>query len=466
MYAPTGFSGSELGDVEVVFHDGRFHLFHLNLPNHDVIAHAVSPDGIRWEPRRAALHTGPAGSFDDDQLWTMSVQPWGGRFYMLYTALSRSDGGRVQRMGLAISDDLERWEKHPGPVSEAVAPYRTDRDGAPWVAWRDPKPVILDDGRVHVVLCARDPSAPALRQGAVAHLVSDDMKAWQVLPPLFAPRQHYEIECPQLFTRGERLYLTAAVLEAREQRYWIADSLEGPFRIPRRAALMPPRCYAARVCAVGDERWVFGFHDPGGGRGLRDRIYPSALLLDAAEDGELASRRCPGWDALAASAESLAPERLEARFGLADARRQGRTFIAESGMELFSCPRPEDAIMTLEVEVDAPLFGVALDAGPDGRGTFLELDCGARTARLVTYVSAEQDDHPWFGRRVLSEGAFEPAARSVVEVICAAGEVIVSVDGRAILSTHRRPVAPACVGLLVASGRVQLESGSVRSVAL
>jgi beta-fructofuranosidase len=76
----------------------------------------------------------------------MSVLPRDGRFYMLYTALCRAEAGRVQRVGLAVSDDLETWVKEPGPIIEAAAPhYRTDRDGAPWVAWRDPKPVVLAD---------------------------------------------------------------------------------------------------------------------------------------------------------------------------------------------------------------------------------------------------------------------------------------------------------------------------------
>jgi beta-fructofuranosidase len=467
MYAPTGFSGSELGDVEVVFHEGVFHLFHLTLPNHDVIAHAVSPDGIRWEPKPPALHTGPHGSFDDDQLWTMSVQRFRERFFMLYTALSRADGGRVQRVGLAVSDDLDHWEKLPGPVSEAAHPYRTDREDAPWVAWRDPKPVILDDGRVHVVLCARDPEAPALRQGAVAHLVSDDMKTWEALPPLFAPRHHYEIECPQLFTIGERLYLTAAVLEERLQRYWVADSIDGPFRTPDQHVLMPPGCYAARVCPAHEEHRVFGFHDPGGARGLRDRVLPSALTLVQASDGSLDCRRAADWDALAGPPEELAPERLEARFGAAGSRRDANAFVAESGMELFACARPADAMIQLEATVEAPLVGVAVELRPGGGGLFIELDRGMREARVVEYGAATEDDHPWFRRRVLAEGTYQPVPRLELEAICAGGEVVLSIGGRVVVSTHHRPSGGSpSIGLFVESGRVVLEDARLRALSL
>jgi hypothetical protein len=327
--------------------------------------------------------------------------------------------------------------------------------------------VILDDGRVHVVLCARDPEAPALRQGAVAHLVSDDMKDWTVLPPLFAPRHHYEIECPQLFTFGEHLYLTAAVLEERLQRYWVADSIEGSFRSLDHHVLMPPGCYAARVCSVGDERWIFGFHDPGGARGVRDRVIPSALTLAQTPDGSLACRRAAGWDALAGPAETLEPERLEARFATPGAGRDGNAFVAEAGMELFACARPADALAQLDVSIEAPLAGVVLELRPGGGGLFVELDRGPRRARVVEYGSATEDDHPWFRRRVLAEGAYEPAPRFELEVIYAGGEVVLSMGGRAIVSTHHRPSGGTpSIGLLVESGRVRVESASVRALRL
>ena len=54
MYSPSGHSGffypkPELGDIEVIVKDDEIHLFHLILPNHDIIAHAVSRDGLVWE---------------------------------------------------------------------------------------------------------------------------------------------------------------------------------------------------------------------------------------------------------------------------------------------------------------------------------------------------------------------------------------------------------------------------------
>ena len=90
----------------MLFHDGLYHLFHLVLPNHDFIAHAVSTD---------AIFLGDPGSWDDLMLWTMHVSPdphKPGAWRMFYTGLSRRDRGLCQRVSLATSDDLYVWKKH------------------------------------------------------------------------------------------------------------------------------------------------------------------------------------------------------------------------------------------------------------------------------------------------------------------------------------------------------------------
>lgn len=58
--------------------------------------------------------------WDDLAIWTGSVISRHGRWHMLYTGISRSESGLVHRIGLAVSDDLLRWEKHPAnPVLQA-----------------------------------------------------------------------------------------------------------------------------------------------------------------------------------------------------------------------------------------------------------------------------------------------------------------------------------------------------------
>ncbi|HAH48553.1 MAG TPA: glycosyl hydrolase, partial [Planctomycetaceae bacterium] len=109
MFSESTWSRKSIGDVDVVYHDGLYHLFHLVLPNHDFIAHAISDNALNWRRVDNALFIGDPGNWDDLMLWTMHVTPdphEPGRWGMFYTGISRRDQGKVQRIGLACSEDL------------------------------------------------------------------------------------------------------------------------------------------------------------------------------------------------------------------------------------------------------------------------------------------------------------------------------------------------------------------------
>src|SRR5207245_6502917 len=86
-----------------------------------------------------ALHPGAAGEWDDLATWTGSVIGHDGRWFMLYSGVNRSEGGLVQRIGLATSADLYVWEKHPAnPILEADPRWYEVLDLTTWYeqAWR------------------------------------------------------------------------------------------------------------------------------------------------------------------------------------------------------------------------------------------------------------------------------------------------------------------------------------------
>ena len=83
MYSGSGFSDWEIGDITVIIHNGVYHLFHLIIPNHDYIAHAISSDGISWKRVNNAIFVGHPGEWDDDMLWTMHVVENKGIFEIL-----------------------------------------------------------------------------------------------------------------------------------------------------------------------------------------------------------------------------------------------------------------------------------------------------------------------------------------------------------------------------------------------
>ena len=70
------------------------------------IGHAVSRDLVNWEYLGLALRHGAPGSWDDKNLATGSVIRRGGRYWMAFTGHKVGEPLFVQRVGMAVSDDL------------------------------------------------------------------------------------------------------------------------------------------------------------------------------------------------------------------------------------------------------------------------------------------------------------------------------------------------------------------------
>ena len=233
------------------------HMFHLAEPldgGPSFVGHAISNDLVTWERLPTALHIGTPGSWDDLRLCTGSVIERHGLYWMANSATSLNDSTldeqyRVQRAGMAVSDDLAKWTKLPeNPVTEAVAPYYEGMGTGrrKMHHWRDP--FLFDYGEaVYQLVCARRDQGPTGERGAVALARSTDMRAWETLPPLEHDRISDEMEVPQLYRIGERWYLVFCTLGRfltpdHAQRFgdrppersnfsMVADNPFGPFRV-------------------------------------------------------------------------------------------------------------------------------------------------------------------------------------------------------------------------------------------
>ena len=154
-----------------------------------------------------ALEPGPPGAWDDLAIWTGSVaaDPAGG-WAMLYTGRGRADGGRAQRIGLARSDDLLRWTRHPAPVIEAdPALYRmAGRNGS--TNWRDPWLAHGPDGWT-AWITAQHPDGPVEGAGTIARATSRDLLDWTIHPPVIAQRLTEHLEVPQILTGADAMLL-------------------------------------------------------------------------------------------------------------------------------------------------------------------------------------------------------------------------------------------------------------------
>ena len=218
--------GKWIWDFWLVWENGRHHVFYLQAPrspgrpalrHHQAsVGHAASADLRSWHVLADALQPGPPGRWDDLAIWTGSVINHGDRWYMLYTGINKAESGLVQRIGLAVSDDLLHWEKHPAnPVLHADPRWYELLDLDRWrdQSWRDPwlfkHP---DDGSFHALITARSRTGAPGGAGVVGHARSDDMVEWEVLPPLTEQGRAAQLEVPQLVKLNGRYQLLVSCL--------------------------------------------------------------------------------------------------------------------------------------------------------------------------------------------------------------------------------------------------------------
>lgn len=306
MFGEQSATRKVIGDVDVVYHEGLYHLFHLVLPNHDFIAHAVSENGVNWRRIRNALFISDPGNWDDLMLWTMHVSPdphRPGMWRMFYTGLSRREHGSFQRIGLAESNDLYSWRKvsvnwldHRGPhdpprvkqarlaseqegASATHAPcdcsscfplepdpefYEASPDGGrEWVSCRDPF-YFRDEKRAWLLAAARVNHGPLVRRGCVGLYEEVGPNQLESRPPLHHPELYDDIEVPNLLMLNQRYYLIGSIREDAKVRYWQSETIDGVWQSPSDNVLLARGNYAGRVCYddQGPLLWSFFSFNP------------------------------------------------------------------------------------------------------------------------------------------------------------------------------------------------------------
>jgi len=264
------------------------HIFYLQAPRslgdpnlrhkNSTIGHAVSNDLTRWEALPdAILPSEDENAWDSLAPWTGSIIQYNKTWYMFYTGISQADNGLIQRIGLATSNDLLHWSKHPAsPLININPQWYELLDKAVWYeqAWRDPW-VFEYAGKFHALMTARTKSGQADGRGVIAHASSEDLINWEVQSPITRPCGFPHLEVPQLLSINQKWYLLYSVENNRnlgEQQptenietnlgtcYMMADDPCGPFAEPDNHFLFADRLastYSGKIIKNNSGDWKF-----------------------------------------------------------------------------------------------------------------------------------------------------------------------------------------------------------------
>lgn len=382
MYSGSGFSDWEIGDITVILHNGVYHLFHLIIPNHDYIAHAVSSDGISWKRVNNALFVGHPGEWDDDMLWTMHVVQAEDKFEMYYTGLQRKDKGIISKIGYAESANLIDWTKNKKsffPIEPKGIYYETYKTNPrTWLSFRDPFKFDYK-GETYLLVATRTLSGPVSRRGCVG-LVKITADAFVLMPPLFYPMVYDDIECPCVFELKNHFYLLGSIREDIKVRYWFATDFFGEYRSVNANIILPEGNYAARIVQDGSHILLYNFFYAHGKIDAL-RVLPPPKELAADENGQLLLKSYYRWETM------VIKEIPQPVFGTVHQLLNNHTAFlniepgkwicgARSGYELFCFEKPSQNFIwegLLTVEGNGK-FGLISDMDKDGNGYFISFD--------------------------------------------------------------------------------------------
>ncbi len=387
MYTGHGFNKWGIGDVDVVKVDDIFHLFHLVLPNHAYIAHAVSTDGLHWKRVKNALFISDPGAWDDGMLWTMHVSrdpDKASAWRMFYTGLTQGERGRIQRIGMAESDDLYSWQKvdsglYPLEVDGTYYESRID-EGRSWVSFRDPF-FYLEENKRWLLAAGRIKTGPLVHRGCVALAEETSRNRFAFKRPLYFPARYDDVEVPSLVGLENRYYLIGSIREDIKVHYWWADRPEGPFQNFSDNVLLPKGNYAARICRDNGRVLIWNFFSPADvQKGMNNMLPPPKELL-VGDDGELELKSFYGFnDMVEETVEGGGLSPIDNLMQNPTARiiyeKQGIRCGSESGFEVFCLNgRYKDFRMkgTLTLTNNGKL-GFAFHLEDDATGYYISID--------------------------------------------------------------------------------------------
>jgi beta-fructofuranosidase len=231
-----------------------WHGYHLQAPQcmgrsvihgNEHIAHATSTDLVNWTNHGPVIVPIPH-TWNDRACATGSVVRHEGRWWMPFTG----HGWHGSGAGLAVSDDLTKWERvGDGPVIDAADTFEGTWDGRE-LRWRmiaDPHvyPEKLD-GWFYAAFNSQEVDQPVRKCGCVTMMRSRDLLAWEPHAVIAYAGWFEWMEAPAFWTRNGRWYLyfggahdhgmpddlpgELKPLGSRANFVYTSDAFDGPYR--------------------------------------------------------------------------------------------------------------------------------------------------------------------------------------------------------------------------------------------
>ena len=208
-FAPPG---GLVADYSVVKRDGEYHAFYIerrmggdcSFPGHEIyLGHSSTPDFQHWTCHEPVMLVRP-GTWEESHVFAPFVLEAGGRYAMLYAGQNR---WHSQAIGVAFSDDLFEWRRHPGNPVILPGDYG-------WACWSDRAVCSCrdphvnregDDFLLYYTACTRE------GHSCVALAVSRDLVAWKDQGPVYVvPGPHHlESSCVHRIGGGHVLFCSA-----------------------------------------------------------------------------------------------------------------------------------------------------------------------------------------------------------------------------------------------------------------
>ena len=461
---------------------------------------------LNWRRVENALFIGDPGSWDDLMLWTMhvSADPHNeGSWRMFYTGLSRRDQGRVQRVGLAVSDDLYHWTKYdvnwkdrrgdadPDCIKSELAkqsrststrivalqrddsvfpvaaesPHYESKVEMPrkWISFRDPF-LYHDSQRSWLLSAARVNEGPIVRRGCVGLMEEVSPNHFESRPPLLAPMQYDDIEVPNLFRLEDNFYLLGSLREDAKIRYWHNNELNSSWKNFADNVLLPTGNYAGRISRDASGWLLWNFYNTNIRERTSNNILPPPKRLKRAADGQLQVRTFEGIKDRVNGTIDTCFDIIENASSSHVCKTEKDTLVVGSaaGFQMFAMSEEVDCFMlgcTIKM-VETGKCGLVVRIDPDSRdGYYFSLDLlkGVASCRSwSTNENASGDEMMQF--KELQSGYWVTSEEKTVDLqfISFGSYHELSIDGNIVLSLVDSAFSSGLFGFYVETAKLSI----------